>query len=126
MMNSIQIFRMSKYCFPLNLFDPIVNQNEKYYMDEISKFLERPCLDHAQKLDQNLKDSTGYGLIEFAIKSDYYEIMKIALEDFLEPVSTRMLMTAIKLGSPKMLKFILRIKKENIKGKVAKNLWDKL
>ena len=122
MMNSIQIFRTSKCCFPLNLLDPIVNQNEKYCMDEILKFLERPCLDHAQKLDQNLRNSTGYGLIEFAIKSDYYEIMNIVLEDFFEPVSSRMLMTAIKLGSPKMLKFILRIKKENIKGKVAKNL----
>ena len=67
-------------------------------------------------------NSIGYGLIEFAIKSDYYEIMDIVLEDFFEPVSSRLLMTAIKLGSPKMLKFILRIKKENIKGKVAKNL----
>ena len=108
---------MSKTCFPASLFDAIMNQNEKYYVEDISKFLDRPTIDFAKQLDQELDGKTGYGLFDLAIKNDYYEVMRIILEDFRMPISRKMLLTATIEGSPKMLKYLLRIKKENICGK---------
>ena len=48
---------------------------------------------------------------------DDSEVMRIILEDFRMPISRKMLLTATIEGSPKMLKYLLRIKKESICGK---------
>ena len=115
------IVRMSKKCCPASsVYEPILNQNEKYYMEDISQFLDRPTRSYAEELNKELNNKTGLGLISLAIKNDYLEVIRVIVEKLNVPVNREMLTEATKEGSPEMLKFLLRSKKEYLKGKHGK------
>ena len=67
-----------------------------------------------QEADSKLISKTGRGLLDQAIQNDYPEIVKVILFDLNLPITHEMLVTAIKAGSPKVVKMFLAKEKNLI------------
>ena len=116
MMDSINIFKMSKSCFPAFLFKPILTRDEENHMEDISQFLTCPTKDNFKETNKRLKEKTGEEMVDLVLRNDYHEVMQILLDDLYLPINSDMIEKVFKTGTPKMLKIVLAKKKEMIQG----------
>ena len=72
--------------------------------------------------NDTVKAKTGQDLIEISIQNDYYEIMRLVLYESNEPFKMSMMKSAVKFGSPKMIKMLLKKAKEDLSrnGKLSR------
>ena len=116
MMDSINIFKMSKSCFPAFLFKPILTRDEENHMEDISQFLTCPTKDNFKETNKRLKEKTGEEMVDLVLRNDYHEVMQILLDDLYLPINSDMIEKVFKTGTPKMLKIVLAKKTEMIQG----------
>ena len=116
MMDSINIFKMSKSCFPAFFFKPILTRDEENHMEDISNFLKFPTKDNFKETNKRLKEKTGENMVDLVLRNDYHEVMQILLDDHYLPINSDMVKKVFKTGTPKMLKIVLAKKKEMIQG----------
>ena len=98
----IVMFKASKSCFPLNMCDPIWNEENVDFLqkDTVESFLKYPC----QCL---LKPDN---LFQVSIENDFHEIVNIALNKMENPIKIdkKLVDEAYLRGSVKTIKMILR------------------
>ena len=116
MMDSINIFKMSKSCFPAFLFKPILTRDEENHMEDISQFLNYPTKENFKETNKRIKEKTGEELLDLILRNDYHEVMEILLDDNYLPINSDLIEKVFKTGTPKMLKIVLAKKKETIQG----------
>ena len=118
MMDSINIFKMSKSCFPAFLFKPIMTRDEENHIEDISQFLKRPTKENYKEANKRLKEKTGEELVDLVLRNDYHKVMQILLDDDYLPINSELMEKVFKTGTPKMLKILLVKKKDMIKGEL--------
>mgnify|MGYP006863923988 FL=1 len=116
MMDSINIFKMSKSCFPAFLFEPILTRDEENHMEDISQFLKFPTKDNFKETNKRLEQKTGEEMVDLVLRNDYHEVMQILLDDHYLPINSKLIEKVFKTGTPKILKILLVKKKEMIQG----------
>ena len=98
----IVMFKASKSCFPLNMCDPIWNEENIDFLqkDTVESFLKYPC----QCL---LKPDN---LFQVSIENDFHEIINIALNKMENPIKIdkKLVDEAYLRGSVKTIKMLLR------------------
>ena len=122
-LDAIGILKMSKSCCISRFLEPVWDEEKGEELNPILEFLKNPT-HNFKKTNDTFIQTTGQDLVTSAIQNDYYEIMRLVLYESNEPFKMSMMKLAVKFGSPKMIKLLLKKAKEDL-ARNGKLSWKK-
>ena len=120
-LDPFKLMEMSSSCFPAFYLESIWPEDQKRLKGSILHFTLNPSKQTFKESNQKLLSKTGYDILHWSIKHDYYQIMQTIFGPAVgENVSPDLVKKVILEGSTRMIKLILRVQKDSDLGNVDK------